>query len=1138
MINVSGVSDARVAPCAAELIREEEQSLIIVSGSIRAQRLAEDLSFFTEDRTIMVLPEEDQFFLRYEARNQDKLIERMKALKALRKGEPVIVVAPVSAAVKKLTPHRNFEQSTVKLILGQDTDPEELKKSLVSMGYEYVSMVESPGQFSIRGGITDIYTPDGAYPYRVELFGTEVDSIRTFDPDTQRSVDSLKSVEVYPAKQLTISEELFRKTAEFVEKEYEKQARKLEKNHGDAAAKLRETKNQLCEYILNTPNMSLLENYIHYFYSEPEYIWDYMTSGRVMLDDPERTFETLNAREKEMKEDFKVLLERGEAIPQDAALICGKAQLQDVLERKDTVIFTPFPKRIKGIDNFDKIYNVNSRQMINFGGNLDLLESELKNYVKKGYKITIVSSSNARIENLREFTSRINTGGNIVFRRGSLTAGMDFPEEKLCWISDNDIFRYSKKPKKKRKYRDKGQKLESFTDLRTGDYVVHENHGIGRFTGIEQLKVQGEKKDYIRIKYAGNDVLYVPVEQMDLVQRYIGGESSVPRVNKLSGGEWKATKARAKAAIAVFAKDLIDLYAQRKMEKGYAFSRDTTWQKEFEDSFPYEETQDQLRAAEEIKEDMEKPFPMDRLLCGDVGFGKTEVAARALFKCVAEGKQAAVLVPTTILANQHYYTLKERFENFPFKVEMLSRFRNASRQKEIMDELKQGKIDLIIGTHKLLSKELQFKDLGLLVVDEEQRFGVEHKEKIKQIKKNVDVLTLSATPIPRTLNMSLTGIKDMSLIEEPPEERYPVQTYVLEQDNGLIRDIIQREIARGGQVYVVFNRVRGILNIADLIQELVPEARIAVGHGQMNETALEEAMLSFISGESNVLISTTIVESGIDIPNANTMIIMDSDRYGLSQLYQLRGRVGRSNKQAYAYLMYQKDKVLTETAEKRLKAIREFTEFGSGFKVAMRDLEIRGAGNMLGTEQSGHMVNIGYELYCKMVDDAVRALQGEIVNEEKEEITVNLKASAYIPEEYIYEESIKLQMYKKIAAVRSRDDEDEIIDELIDRFGDVPQPAINLIKISHIRYLAGLLSITDIQQQGNKVILNFAEKNALSGFGLADATARFGPKLFIHGGQVPFVRLTVNEKKNLEETLELLEVLAENRAGRHEERRS
>ena len=1131
MINISGVSESRVARMAAFCAEKERQSLILVPTEVRARRLAGDLSFFAPEKKIFVMPEEEQVFLRYEAKNHDQLIERMKALKALRSGEPAIVIAPVSAAIKKLTPHSYYEENVIRLSLGDESEPEELRARLVSMGYEYAEMVESQGQFSVRGGIIDVFTPDAEEAYRIELFGTEVDSIRTFDCDSQRSLETLKFVEIYPARQMLMPREDITAGSQKLARDYEAQARRLEEKAPQAAQKLRELSGEICEYIASVSDLKYLENYLHYFCPQTEYLWDYMTGGAVMLDDPERIFELLELREKELKEDLKVLLERGEAVPRDAALITGLSDLSPLLKRRETIAFTPFPKRIKGIENFDRIINVASRQMISFAGNLTLLESELKNYARKGYEITLVFNSQGRRENMQDFVARLELKVPVSFAKGELTSGMDFPDEKKCWICENDIFQHKKASRRKKAFKDKGQKLRSFADIKNGDFVVHENHGIGRFIGIQQLKVQGEKKDYIKIKYAGGDLLYVPVEQMDLVRKYIGGDGSAPRVNKLSGGEWKAAKAKAKAAVAVLAKDLIDLYASRKLEKGYAFAKDSVWQKQFEDSFPYEETQDQLRATEEIKEDMEKPFPMDRLLCGDVGFGKTEVAARAIFKCLDNGKQAAVLVPTTILANQHFYTLKERFEGFPFNVEMLSRFRSEAQQKEIVRRLAEGEVDLVIGTHRLLGKDVKFKDLGLLVVDEEQRFGVEHKEQIKKLKKNVDVLTLSATPIPRTLNMSLTGIKDMSLIEQPPEERYPVQTYVLEQDDELIRDIIRRELGRSGQVYVVFNRVRGIQQIAERIKELVPEARIAVGHGQMNENMLEDTMLSFINGEQDVLVSTTIIESGIDIPNANTLIIMDADRYGLSQLYQLRGRVGRTNRQAYAYLMYQRDKVLTETAEKRLRAIREFTEFGAGFKVAMRDLEIRGAGNMLGEEQHGHILNVGYELYCKMVDDAVRALQGEIVSENQEEITIELKAPAYIPESYIQSESAKLQMYQKIASVHSADDEDEVIDELLDRFGDVPRQTVNLVKISHIRYLAELMAVAEIRQDKNKVTLTFAAENPLSGFALANAAQQYGQRLFIHGGQQPLLRLTVDERKNLEETLALLELLAENRKG-------
>ncbi len=1124
MINVSGISESRVAPVAAYLSKQG-QSLIIVPTETRAKRMASDLSFFSRDREIYVLPDEEHVFLKYEARNHDQTMERLKALKALRTGAPVIVIAPVSAAIKKITPHGFFEEKVLKINLGDDLDMDRVKETLRQLGYERTGVVDSRGQYSVRGGILDVYTPDGAYPYRIELFGTEVDSIRTFDIDTQRSVENLKYVEIYPAEQILLEKDMFEKASARLRKEYTAAASRMEKKSPETAEKLRQRRDQLCEYIEQTANVQLLENYIHYFYDETEYLWDYMSDGCIMIDDPDRIYETLDLRTREMKEDFQVLLERGQVIPKDTALLADRNDFLKVYEKKNVAVFTPFPKAVAGVSRFDQVYNLQSRQTLSFSGKMNVLETELKSYVKKGYRVTIVCSSKERLSNLQEFADRIGLSGKIRFEQGNLTSGIDLPTEKVCYISDRDIFATSKTSRKKKRFKDKGQKIQSFADMRQGDFVVHENHGIGKFLGIEQLTVQGEKKDYIKIKYAGDDMLYVPVEQMDIVQKYIGNDAASPKLNKLSGGEWKATKAKAKAAIAVMAKDLIDLYAHRQMEKGHSFGKDTVWQQEFEDSFPYEETDDQLRSIEEIKRDMEKPFCMDRLLCGDVGFGKTEVAARALFKCVADGKQAAVLVPTTILANQHYYTLKERFENFPFKVDVLSRFRSEAQQKDTIDKLAKGQVDLVIGTHRLLSQDVKFQDLGLLVVDEEQRFGVEHKEKIKKLKKNVDVLTLSATPIPRTLNMSLTGIKDMSLIEEPPEERYPVQTYVLEQDDQLIKEIIERELGRGGQVYVVFNRVRGIQKIADRIEELVPEARVAVGHGQMNEHALEDVMLSFINGENNVLVATTIIESGIDIPNANTMIIMDSDRYGLSQLYQLRGRVGRSNRLAYAYLMYQKDKVLTEVAQKRLTAIREFTEFGAGFKVAMRDLEIRGAGNLLGTEQSGHMMNIGYELYCKLVDDAVRALQGEIVNENREETSVELPMPAYIPEQYIEDESLKLQMYKKIATIRNTDDEDELIDEMLDRFGDVPQEVINLVKISHIRYLAGNLSVTRVYLQNGKLVFQFGQKNPLSGFALMNVTAKYGQKVFIHGGIEPFIRLTCDRKKMLNEAIALLETI-------------
>lgn len=1074
--------------------------------------MAEDLSFFVAHKKIYVIPEEEQLFLKYEAKSHSILEERLSALKALLTGESCVVITSVLGAVKKLPPHRIFKGNTARFTLGDEADFDEIKRRFTFMGYERAVFVESKGQYSIRGGIVDIFPADSEYPYRIEFFGTEVDSIRTFNPLTQRSIDSLKTIEIYPAEQMVQDDDLFRRASEKIEKAYDSHSKKLAEPQ---RKNLLQRKNQLKNFIENTTNIQLLENYIHYFYDDTEYLWDYMSpEGIIMLDDPDRIRVVLELREKEDREDFKVILERGEAVPEDHKSFPSSADLEYLYKQNLIFLFTPFQKKLKGLDTLDYYINISSKQSPVFNGRMDFLETDLKGYLKRDYDITIVCSTDERIENLRHFLRNFDLADRIKLSKGSLTSGIEYPEEKLVYLWDGDIFTTQKhrKPKKSDK---KGKPIKTFTDIRKGDYVVHENHGIGKFIGIEQLVIQNIKKDYLKIKYAGEDMLYVPVEQMDMIQKYVGADGATPRINKLSSGEWKKAKSKAKAAIANMAKELLEISAERKQKGGYAFGPDTVWQREFEDMFPYEETEDQLRCIEEIKSDMERPIPMERLLCGDVGYGKTEVAARAIFKCIADGKQAAVLVPTTILANQHFYTLKDRIEKFPFKVEMLSRFRNEKQQAAIIEEVKKGEIDVLIGTHRILSKDVAFKDLGLLVIDEEQRFGVQHKEAIKKLKKEVDVLTLTATPIPRTLHMSLIGIKDMSLIEEPPEERYPVQTYVLEQDDEIIRDVIQRELDRDGQVYVVYNRVKGIYKIASHIAKLVPEATVSVGHGQMNEKMLEDVMIDFVNHESDVLVSTTIIESGIDIPNVNTIIVLDADRFGLSQLYQLRGRVGRSSRMAYAYLFYQKDKVLSELAEKRLKAIKEFTEFGAGFHIAMRDLEIRGAGNLLGTEQHGHIMNIGYELYCKLVDDAVRALGGEIVNPDRVETSIEIDVPAYIPASYISDELLKLQMYKKIAAIRDSSDKDEIIDELIDRFGEIPQETLNLAYISHIRAMAEAIGISRIYEEHNRVVFEFFENSKLTPKLIADLSEEYGLGLLIHAGTKPFIKYSFSKKNKL-----------------------
>lgn len=1111
-INITGISEGRAIPVASLIINERGgQSIIITSSYSKAKRLAEDLSFFIDNK-IFVIPEEEQLLLKYEAKSHGIMEERLSALRALLTEENCVVITSVLGAVKKLAPHRIFEGNTVRFALGDETNYDEIKRKFTFMGYERVASIESKGQYSIRGGIVDVFPADSEYPYRIEFFGTEVDSIRTFNPLTQRSIDNLKTIDVYPAEQMVQVDDQFRHASDKLEKAYDSYAKKLVDPQRET---LLQRKKQLLSFIENMTNVQLLENYIHYFYDDTEYLWDYMNSeGIIMLDDPDRIRAVLEFRERENKEDFKTILERGEAVPGDHKSFPSKADLENLYKQNSIFLFTPFQKQLKGLEHLDININVSSKQAPIFNGKMDFLETELKGYLKRGYDITIVCLTDERIENLKHFVQNIEHGDKIKLSKGSLTSGVEYPEEKLVYFWDGDIFT-TQKHRKQRRSGKKRKPIKTFTDIHKGDYVVHENHGIGKFIGIEQLTVQKIKKDYLKIKYAGEDILYVPVEQMDIVQRYVSADGKTPKVNKLSGGEWKKVKSKAKSAIASMAKELLEISAERKKSGGHAFGLDTIWQGEFEDMFPYEETDDQLRCIKEIKSDMEKPVPMERLLCGDVGYGKTEVAARALFKCIADGKQAAVLVPTTILANQHYHTLKERIEKFPFKVEMLSRFRNEKQQTAIIEEVKKGRVDVLIGTHRILSKDVNFKDLGLLVIDEEQRFGVYHKEAIKKLKKEVDVLTLTATPIPRTLHMSLIGIKDMSLIEEPPEERYPVQTYVLEQDDELIRDIIQRELDRDGQVYVVYNRVRGIYKIAEQIAQIVPEAKVVVGHGQMNEKMLEDVMIDFVNNETNILVSTTIIESGIDIPNVNTMIILDADRFGLSQLYQLRGRVGRSGRMAYAYLIYQKDKMLSELAEKRLRAIKEFTEFGAGFHIAMRDLEIRGAGNLLGTEQHGHMINIGYELYCKLIDDAVRALEGEIVNPDREETSIEINVPAYIPDSYISDELMKIQMYKKIAAIRDNTDKGEIIDELIDRFGEIPQEALNLVNVSHIRAMAEVIGIARIYEDPKSFVFDFFEKSRLTPKRIADLSEEYGMGILIHAGSKPFIKYSTSKKHKL-----------------------
>ena len=1062
-INITGISDSRSSYIFGKIINEElkgnkGQYLIVTANSNRARALAADLSLFV-DKNIYLMESEDETLTFYDAKNRESMYQRMKVLERVINEPGCIVVAPVFSAIKKLMPKNVFQENSVVFNIGDEIDTREIGEKLVKIGYERVPMIYQTGQFSLRGSILDIFPPYESEPCRIELFDIEVDSIRTFDIDTQRSIRKLKKARIFPSVPVVLDDLSYNRGRSLIDERY---------------SHIPERRDELIHGIETGENVQQLEYYIEYFYQYPAQIMDYMTQPTVFVDDPGRISEVIKTRDFEYEGDFKEMLTRGRVCKDDYNNFAGSKELDRLYSVSNIYFGNPFSD-VFGASKGGKanVRHVNSKEGMSYNGKMDIFEKDVRGLLKDGYEVTVVSSNDDRTENIKEFINREDLTGKIKVVTGALSRGMDFPDLKVAYITDRDIFG-SNKIKRRRKTKMKNAApIKSFTDIKPGDYVVHENYGVGQYVGIKQIEKNGLKKDYLYIKYAGEDALYVSVENMDFIQKYMGSDAIVPKINKLSGTEWARTKSKVREAVMDMAKELVDVSAKRKAEPGHAFEPDTVWQKEFEDDFPFEETADQLRCVEEIKRDMESPVAMDRLLCGDVGFGKTEVAARGIFKCAIEGKQAAVLVPTTILANQHYNTLKERFSKFPFKIEMLSRFRTPAQQKKIIQDLKDGQVDILIGTHRLLSEDIEFKDLGMLVIDEEQRFGVTHKEKIKKLRKNVDVLTLSATPIPRTLHMSLVGIRDMSVIEEPPQERLPVQTYVMEEDDFVMREAIEREIGRGGQVFVVFNKVRGIQRLAQKIQKLVPSCKVIVGHGQMNEHELEDIMMAFINGEADVLIATTIIETGIDIPNVNTEIIIDADKYGLSQLYQLRGRVGRSTKLAYAYLMHKKGKALNEVAEKRLRAIREFTEFGAGFKIAMRDLEIRGAGNLLGTQQHGHMVSVGYELYCKLVDEAVMALKGETVKK-KEEIHININMPAFIPESYVYDEVVKFNVYKQMADIKSAEDMDDLLVELEDRFGVPPTEVINLARVSYIKAMAEEIGMVTINEKDKTVQFKYA----------------------------------------------------------------
>ena len=1082
-IEVEGLSESGRAYFVSGIYESLERPVVIVTHSdMEAKNLYEDLNLYMNN--VYYFPAKDVVFYNIDAISGDLRWARLKVIKEILAKKKNIIVTSIDAFAAKYTPRNLFLSHKIKLKVEEEVDFKEIAKLLVEGGYERVDMVEGKGEFSLRGGLLDVFPADSIYPYRIELFGDEIDSIRTFNTESQRSIEKVKSIEIFPAKEIVVDDEIVNGAIKFIKNEFESVL--ATNKDKDRDTKLRKTINKNIEVLEETHTFETIDSYLPFFYEENESLFDYLKDYVFVLDEKVRSLGKLDSTYLEFNENYSVFLERGDILPSQGKLLMEKEELIDTLEERVDIILETFSKNSDILKALYKI-EINAASLHNYQGQLDLLIDDILKKKLEGYRTIILSGTRARgerlVDTLRDrgiesnYRDKVDEValGEVVITFGNLLKGFECPEYKVCVISDKEVFGEAKRRLSKRKAKSKGvSKIKSFSELKPGDYVVHANHGVGVYKGIKQIEVGGHKRDYLDIIYDKGDKLYVPVDQLDLVQKYIGSEGKSPKVNKLGGTEWQKAKAKVKKSINEIAQDLVKLYATRATLKGHKFSKDTEWQRQFEDEFPFQETPDQLTSLEEIKKDMESDKAMDRLLCGDVGYGKTEVAVRAAFKAVMEGKQVAFLVPTTILADQHYKNITKRFSDFPITIDMISRFRSAKEQKVTLQAVKEGNVDILIGTHRLVSKDIVFKDLGLLIVDEEQRFGVAQKEKIKNIKKNVDVLTLSATPIPRTLHMSLTGVRDISVIETPPEERYPIQTYVVEQNDQLIRDAIMREIGRGGQVYFVHNRVDDIGKMASYVQNLVPESKVGIAHGQMTERQLEKEMIAFMANEYNVLVCTTIIETGIDIPNVNTIIIYDSDKMGLSQLYQLRGRVGRSNRIAYAYLLYTKDKVLTEVAEKRLKALKDFTELGSGFKIAMRDLEIRGAGNMMGSSQHGHMATVGYDLYCRMLEDTVKLIKGEI-DKEPIETTVDLKVDAYIPSSYIEDEIQKIGVYKKIAALESLDEYMDIKEELEDRYSEIPDAVYNLMDIAYIKSRAKLLSIEEIKETPKDVIFKFVQ---------------------------------------------------------------
>lgn len=1113
-VQITGCIDVQKCHFMQAVSEDFKYRVIVTYNDLHGRQLYEQYRIF--DPNVCFYPAKDFIFFQADIQGNRLVKERLAVIERLVKGEPATVIVSIDGGMDRRLPLEVFKNSVIRIAEGETLDLKQTEKKLLELGYEKQVKTEEPGSFSVHGGIIDIYPLSAPAPYRVELWGDEVDTVRVFDAASQRSIERVKEISVFPAVENIFTDEEIDQGLKKIEKEAESLAEKLKKEFKtEEAARLVRTVKELRENIELMFYAVSLDSYVLSFAKKTVSFFDYFPQNETVffVEEPARVFERGEAVETEYRESMSGRLEKGYIVPSQVDAVMSHKETYASLDGKRlaTVSTLAAKNRFTPVSRYD----ITAKSVSSYQSDFPSLVKDIISYKKRGYRILLISPSKTRAarlaENLKEYElnafyteneERVVMPGEIMVISGQLKSGFEYPLIKLVLITESDIFG-TLQEKKKKSAKPSGKKMLDFNQLEAGDYVIHENHGLGIYRGIFKIETDHIVKDYIKLEYAAGGILYVPVTALDMMQKYAGADSRKPKLNKLNSAEWKSTKSRVKASVNEVAEELVELYAKRQAVKGFAFSEDTLWQKEFEELFPYEETADQLKAIEETKADMQSEKIMDRLICGDVGYGKTEIALRAAFKAVQDSKQVAVLVPTTILAQQHYNTFVQRLKDFPVKVEMLSRFRSKSEQKAVLEKLAKGELDIVIGTHRLLSKDVKFKSLGLLVVDEEQRFGVTHKEKIKQMKNSVDVLTLSATPIPRTMHMSLVGIRDMSVLDEPPIDRLPIQTYIMEHNDELIREAIIRELARGGQVYYVSNRVVGIEDAAARVTALVPDARVAFAHGQMNERQLEKIMFSFINQEIDVLVSTTIIETGMDISNVNTIIIDDADRFGLAQLYQLRGRVGRSNRTAYAFLMYRKDKILSEEAEKRLSAIKEFTELGAGYKIAMKDLEIRGAGNLLGERQSGHMSAVGYDLYCKMLNEAVRKLKGDLPEEEEFETGVDLEVNAYIPSSYIKNEVLKLDMYKKISGIESREDLEDIQEELTDRFGDMPAPVETLLEVSYIRSLASKAYVTDLKQKGDRLELFMYPKAKISVAGLPGYISGFNGRCRLTNGKVP-----------------------------------